>query len=148
MCMWRGCSYYSHQTEYISFHTTTARQHSDLTVAALERQIAGLKERLQQQHDKGLGSRNEVQRLDASPGGAAVAQEQQLTHQQQAAGTRSSSSTTAEDSGPAGPSTCTSLVLATTDVCLKVVPKELLPIGLPLLIQYDIPPTKVCCCAQ
>jgi hypothetical protein len=44
--------------------------------------------------------------------------------------------------GGGGPHERASLVLATTDVCLKALPRDLLPLGLPLLIQFDIPPTK------
>lgn len=33
----------------------------------------------------------------------------------------------------------TNLVMVMTDVCLKTLPKELLPLGASLLIQYDMP---------
>lgn len=36
-----------------------------------------------------------------------------------------------------------SIALVTTDVCLKVLHKDLLPLGPSLLIQYDLPSTKV-----
>jgi translation initiation factor 4A len=35
------------------------------------------------------------------------------------------------------------LILAATDACLKALPKSVLPVGLPLLIQFDMPATKV-----
>ncbi len=34
------------------------------------------------------------------------------------------------------------MVLVATDVCLKVAPKELLPLGMQLLVQFDLPPSK------
>ncbi len=37
-----------------------------------------------------------------------------------------------------------SLVLVVTDVCFKALPKDLLPIALPLMVQLDIPQSKVC----
>ncbi|GFR39632.1 hypothetical protein Agub_g98 [Astrephomene gubernaculifera] len=33
-------------------------------------------------------------------------------------------------------------VLAITDVCLKALPKELLPLGLGVLVEFDLPPSK------
>ncbi|EFJ44976.1 hypothetical protein VOLCADRAFT_106205 [Volvox carteri f. nagariensis] len=33
-------------------------------------------------------------------------------------------------------------VLAVTDVCLKALPKELLPLGVSLLVEFDLPPSK------
>ncbi|KAG2496134.1 hypothetical protein HYH03_005737 [Edaphochlamys debaryana] len=33
-------------------------------------------------------------------------------------------------------------VLVLTDVCTKVLPKELLPLGISLLVEYDLPPSK------
>lgn len=36
-----------------------------------------------------------------------------------------------------------SIALVTTDVCLRVLHKDLLPLGPTLLIQYDLPSTKV-----
>jgi translation initiation factor 4A len=33
-------------------------------------------------------------------------------------------------------------VLVASDICLKGIPRELLPLGLPLLIQYDLPSSK------
>ncbi|GIL91088.1 hypothetical protein Vretimale_9503 [Volvox reticuliferus] len=33
-------------------------------------------------------------------------------------------------------------VLALTDVCLKAFPKELLPLGISLLVEFDLPPSK------
>ncbi|GIL65928.1 hypothetical protein Vafri_19560 [Volvox africanus] len=33
-------------------------------------------------------------------------------------------------------------VLALTDVCLKALPKELLPLGISLLVEFDLPPSK------
>lgn len=41
------------------------------------------------------------------------------------------------------PSEPSSLVLVTTDACLKGLPKEVVPLGVPLLIQYHLPKTKV-----
>ncbi len=35
-------------------------------------------------------------------------------------------------------------ILATTDVCLKALSKDVLPLGLPLLLQYDLARQKVC----
>jgi hypothetical protein len=43
----------------------------------------------------------------------------------------------------AAPPKAQCVVLVTTDVCLKAAPKELLPLGLPLLVQYDLPASKV-----
>ena len=36
-----------------------------------------------------------------------------------------------------------SIALVATDVCLKALHRDFLPLGLPLLIQYDLPSTKV-----
>ena len=36
-----------------------------------------------------------------------------------------------------------SVILVATDVCLKALPRSVLPVGLPLLIQFDMPATKV-----
>jgi hypothetical protein len=36
-----------------------------------------------------------------------------------------------------------SIALVASDVCLKVLHKDLLPLGLSLLIQYDLPSSKV-----
>ncbi|KAG2448556.1 hypothetical protein HYH02_006447 [Chlamydomonas schloesseri] len=33
-------------------------------------------------------------------------------------------------------------VLASTDVCLKALPKELLPVGVSLVVEYELPPSK------
>eukprot|EP00198_Chlamydomonas_reinhardtii_P000321 XP_001689656.1 predicted protein [Chlamydomonas reinhardtii] len=33
-------------------------------------------------------------------------------------------------------------VLATTDVCLKALPKDLLPVGVSLVVEYELPPSK------
>lgn len=41
------------------------------------------------------------------------------------------------ESGDGGSSRST-VVLVTTDVCLKASPKELLPLGVPLLVQFDL----------
>ncbi|KAI8472627.1 MAG: hypothetical protein J3K34DRAFT_453765 [Monoraphidium minutum] len=128
--------------------------HADLSMSEIERQVAQLKERAQAQAQQ-QEERQEQQPEGAAgalepqaPGGPGAQQDGQRRRQQQVEAAESvgaGGGGGGEGEGRAAaacPSGRASLVLATTDVCLKALPKELLPIGLPLLIQYDIPTSK------
>lgn len=120
-------------------------QHSDLTPAEAEQQVAALKEHLalkqQQEHQQQQQKQQEQGQQQNTDGGAGGGEQQRQTGR--AEGPNGASGDNAADGAAAAPARARgSVVLAATDVCLRALPRELLPVGLPLLVQYDVPPTK------
>ncbi len=141
-----------HRRVHVAHAAPTRAQHSDLTDKERELQISRFQQH-QQAGGPGGGGGNDVggtaseglaDAPTAAPGplaGTSPGGSQLLAGRPSASGR----SLDTRGSGPPAPlpqqQGCA--VLVTTDVCLRAVPKGLQPIGASLLVQYDLPSTKV-----
>eukprot|EP00882_Tetradesmus_deserticola_P012081 GHRQ01012797.1.p1 GENE.GHRQ01012797.1~~GHRQ01012797.1.p1 ORF type:complete len:269 (+),score=97.30 GHRQ01012797.1:742-1548(+) len=139
--------------------------HADLEMHEVEQQLLQIKRRLQPPpaNSEAQGAVDEVSRVSQQHeqqqhqhvGLTAAAPSQQPTTQEsagtaaaagQAAGSAAALAPIAASAAGGGPAAACddgrSLVLVASDVCLRGLPRELLPVGLPLLIQYDLPASK------
>ncbi|WIA19248.1 hypothetical protein OEZ85_003885 [Tetradesmus obliquus] len=137
--------------------------HADLEMHEVEQQLLQIKRRLQpppavsegmqpaadeatrlgQQHEQ-----QQQQQQAAAAGPTPAAAPNQQTAAAAAVQRDTASTTAAAAAAAAGPGLAAaaddgrSLVLVASDACLKGLPRDLLPLGLPLLIQYDLPASK------
>uniref|UniRef100_A0A6T8U2J1 Helicase C-terminal domain-containing protein n=1 Tax=Chlamydomonas leiostraca TaxID=1034604 RepID=A0A6T8U2J1_9CHLO len=110
---------------------TVAVLHADMTDKEREFQVSHFKRLVAAQADAADGAGGSGGGMAASTASAQGAA---------AGGAASSQSAAPADTSIAADES--SLVLAATDVCLKTLPRELLPLGASLLIQYDMPHKK------
>lgn len=135
--------------------------HADLEMHEVEQQLLQIKRRLQPppavsegmqpaaDEATRLGQQHEQQQQQAAAAGPTPAAAPNQQTAAAAAVQRDTASTTAAAAAAAaGPGLAAaaddgrSLVLVASDACLKGLPRDLLPLGLPLLIQYDLPASK------